>query len=61
MINTDHWPLWLKYAVLVPHVALLAVLVWLWWPKSTKGWRWASGLFLYFLIVYFVLLRSMNF
>ncbi len=61
MIYTDQWPEWLKYVVLIPHAILLWVLVWFWWPKSTKAWCRASGLFVYLIIVYFVILRSMKF
>jgi len=59
MINTDQWPMWLKYSILIPHLVLLVLLTYLWWPRSNKSLVWTASLWIYLVTVYFLILRSM--
>lgn len=54
----EDWPLWVQVLVGIPHAILGGVLVWVWTPKSNKGWYWAVGLFAYLCLFYLVLVRK---
>ena len=58
MTRYSDWPLWLQVLVVGPHGVLLSALVWLWWPKSDKGWRrfWFVSAYLvaFYLFMHFV-------
>jgi hypothetical protein len=54
----SQWPLWLQYAVMVPHGLLAGFAVWIWWPKSDKEWHKfglvAGYLIIFYLVMHFV-------
>ena len=41
----------------IAHALLGFVLVYLFWPKTTKQWAWFGGLGLYYLVIYFLFMR----
>jgi len=51
--------MWLKYSILIPHLVLLVLLTYLWWPRSNKSLVWTASLWIYLVTVYFLILRSM--
>ena len=57
MTKFADWPLWLQVLVGVPHALLGGILVWVWTPKSNRGWYWAVGLFVYLCLFYMVFVR----
>jgi hypothetical protein len=56
-LKLEHWPLWLQFAVLVPHALLASCVVWLWWPKSDRAFKWFGLALAYLLLFYFVCIR----
>lgn len=50
------WPRWLQILIVAPHGILLGITVWLWWPKSDKGWR-KFGLVAAYLIAFGLVMR----
>ncbi len=54
----EDWPLWVQVLVGAPHAILAGVLVWVWTPKSNKGWYWAVGLFAYLCLFYLIFVRK---
>jgi hypothetical protein len=50
--------MWVPVLVIGPHAILAGFLMWAWWPKSKKQWRWFGILMVYQLcfwgMLYFV-------
>jgi hypothetical protein len=57
MTKFDQWPMWLQLAVGLPHAIFLAVLAWIWYPKTTRDWLFGAGCLAYFLLFYFLCIR----
>jgi hypothetical protein len=57
MTKFDHWPLWLQVLIGIPHLVLLVLIVWIWWPKSNRGWYWFVGVLVYLWIFYLAFMR----
>ncbi len=57
MIKFANWPRWLQLLVGIPHVILLAVLTYFWWPKTFKSTMWFVGMVLYLGLFYLVFVR----
>ncbi len=57
MTKLGQWPLWLQLLVGLPHAALLLASVWLWWPKSGKGWLRFVCAIAYLWMFYLVFVR----
>ena len=56
MTKFQDWPFWLKLAVGIPHVIIYFIAM-LWFPKSTKEWRWVGLLAIYFIVFYLLFAR----
>lgn len=58
IIPFSDWPLWVRILVLVPHVALTAYALYIWWPKSGReenlGLLVAAYLLAFVLVMKFV-------
>jgi hypothetical protein len=57
MTKFDQWPMWLQLAVGLPHAIFLAVLAWIWYPKTTRDWLFGAACLAYFLLFYFLCIR----
>jgi hypothetical protein len=56
--NFETWPMWLQYAVGVPHALLLWIMFWLWWPKSVKEWQRFFYVLAYLIVFYLIFVRK---
>jgi hypothetical protein len=56
-IKLQTWPRWLQIVVMIPHAALIAVLLWVWWPKTSREWRWFGALLAYAVVFYLIFIR----
>jgi hypothetical protein len=57
MTKFDHWPIWLQLLVGLPHAIFLVIMIWIWWPKTTRDWLFGLACFTYYALFYFVLIR----
>ena len=57
MPKFDHWPIWLQLLVGLPHAIFLVIMIWIWWPKTTRDWLFGLACFTYYALFYFVLIR----
>ena len=57
MTKFDHWPMWLQLLVGLPHAMFLAILFWIWWPRTLRDWLFGAACFAYFVLFYFVFIR----
>jgi hypothetical protein len=57
MTKFDHWPMWLQLLIGLPHAMFLAILLWIWWPKTVRDWLFGAACFAYFVLFYFVFVR----
>ncbi len=55
MTPYKEWPGWLQTLVVAPHGILLAILVWIIWPKSKRQWRKCTFVFAYLPAFYLVM------
>lgn len=51
----SHWPSWVQMLVFGPHAILMAILTWVWWPKSNKEWKRFGLVFAYLVVFYLVM------
>jgi hypothetical protein len=49
------WPHWLQLVVVIPNGLLAGFMMWVWWPKSNRGWNRFGWLAAYLLIFWFVM------
>jgi hypothetical protein len=49
--------MWLQLLVGLPHAMFLAILLWIWWPKTGRDWLFGAACFGYFVLFYFVFVR----
>ena len=54
MTKFDHWPLWLQIVVGLPHAIALALMLWIWWPKTKHDWLLGAACAAYFVAFYFI-------
>jgi hypothetical protein len=57
MTKFDHWPMWLQLLVGLPHAMFLAILFWIWWPKTLRDWLFGAACFAYYVLFYLVFIR----
>jgi hypothetical protein len=55
MTKFADWPGWMQTTVILPHALLGFAMFWLWWPKSSRSWRWFGILAAYLLAFYLVM------
>ena len=57
MTKFDHWPMWLQLIVGLPHAMFLALLMWIWWPRTPRDWLFGAACLTYFVAFYFIFIR----